>query len=469
MDTDITRQVSASVYENTTLREKLYLFMKNPYKSVVESYGIDTNEVLKHVCNARENERTYYFGLFLPSLIFWLLVFMTSGTGEGRGVASTEMTVFKVVLLLVVVVLVFSHAIDRRRFIKENLTRNSYTSEFAYKGDTTLMKSFNQREGKNIIFYSGYTPFVGSGLDQGGWSFVVDLDKGKREVGLPLTPRPFNEDELYHEISSGVNNLQITNLTVSDKVFINGKSIRENRLLLPNILAHPINEVSGEYLKVLSKNDSKDARLYKLIQVVDWEGDLVFSNFFRVKVDNKTLFVESNYYLLPPITTSFKNVDNAKQFTGIRYKILWFFTQLGLAFLHSFTSVFVVLSYIAEGIQNLFVDENASLRKEVAISPDFDYGASTSIREAIAQTFYTQHFQKLDVERYSKIIEKKLFNLIGDFLDSHNIDTSEFREREANILNNGVIVTGGQLSSQNLAVGKGSKVQTKKQTVSNVK
>ena len=62
-------------------------------------------------------------------------------------------------------------------------------------------------------------------------------------------------------------------------------------------------------------------------------------------------------------------------------------------------------------------------------------------------------------KKYFKIIDKRIFNLIGDFLESKNIDPSEFKERETSILNQGVIVSGGSLSGENITVGKGAKFQ----------
>jgi hypothetical protein len=42
------------------------------------------------------------------------------------------------------------------------------------------------------------------------------------------------------------------------------------------------------------------------------------------------------------------------------------------------------------------------------------------------------------------------------FLDEHDIDTSEIRERRALILNSGIIVQGGDVTAESLAVGAGA-------------
>ena len=87
----------------------------------------------------------------------------------------------------------------------------------------------------------------------------------------------------------------------------------------------------------------------------------------------------------------------------------------------------------------------------------FDYGASTSIRELAASNLYSHYFQKLDKEMYLKLIERQILDSIINFLDAHNIDTSDLRARQDTILNNGVIVTGGSVEAQNLTVGERAK------------
>jgi hypothetical protein len=62
----------------------------------------------------------------------------------------------------------------------------------------------------------------------------------------------------------------------------------------------------------------------------------------------------------------------------------------------------------------------------------------------------------LDKEMYVKIFEKQLLVAIKDFLDAHNIDTSDIKERQTTILNSGVIVQGGEVKAEALSVGTGA-------------
>lgn len=96
-------------------------------------------------------------------------------------------------------------------------------------------------------------------------------------------------------------------------------------------------------------------------------------------------------------------------------------------------------------------------RRIIRENPTFDYGAVTSIRELASSNEYRHYFQKLDREMFLKILERQILDSITNFLDVHNIDTSDLRAREDVILNNGVIVTGGSVAAQNLTVGERAK------------
>ncbi len=462
MQTDITRQASASAYMNSSFREKIFAFVKEPYLAVVDSYGINTSELLKHIFNARRIDRSYYQILFLPSLFLWgVIIFAFISEGE----ISVEGLLVGLVAFIIAYAIALTKDLNQKSFLRNNLYKNTYNPDFEYKKTNShLIKKFQNRVSGNLTVYSGYSPFVGSGIDVGGWSFVIDIDKGKRVMDKRLTPLDFDLSEIYSELDDEIESLNIPNITVTDKVFINGKKVRGNPNLLPNILEHPVNNVSQEFIKEVMNENTKEARFYRVIQVTDWGGDLVLTAFLRFQKSCKSLFVENNYYILPPISEEFKTVDSIKETSGFRHFVSRLIEMLLVTLGHSLLSIFKVLGYVNEVFSETFGGQEKATKKVVITSPDYDYGATTSIRESISQTLYSQHFQKLDKERYMKIIEKRIFNLICEFLDSKNIDTSEFKERETNILNQGVIVTGGNLSGENIAVGKSSKIDFSKKS-----
>ena len=354
MQSDITRQVSASLYEDSSMQEKIFNFVKDPYHSVVESYGLDTTEVLKHVFNARREHRSHYQKLFVPALVLWF------------GILLTGISIYTFLAFVISYVLVIIKDVNKREFLKTNLSKESYNANFEYeKSNGELIKHFEDRSGGNAVFYSGFSPFVGSGVDIGGWSFVVDIDKGKKILDSSLTPTPFEETELYDAISAEIANLGLQNLSIYDKVFINGRKIRNNRELLPNVLGHPVNNVSTAYMENVMNNDIKDARFYKVIQVVYWEGDLVFSAFFRLQKNDKSLFIENNYYLLPPIGDNLKAIDRVKQYSGVRHAIGWAMGLVWVTIKDTLKSLAHVFGYLNGALSQLFGSDEATEQRKI--------------------------------------------------------------------------------------------------------
>jgi cell division ATPase FtsA len=103
--------------------------------------------------------------------------------------------------------------------------------------------------------------------------------------------------------------------------------------------------------------------------------------------------------------------------------------------------------------------ERRSTRRHIRTRPLFDYGAVTSIRQQGMSREYRRYFQKLDREMYSKIVEKRILDSIIEFLDGRNIDTSDLKDRQTTILNNGVILSGGSIQAESFAVGTGARAR----------
>jgi hypothetical protein len=77
-----------------------------------------------------------------------------------------------------------------------------------------------------------------------------------------------------------------------------------------------------------------------------------------------------------------------------------------------------------------------------------DRGARTSIRDLAASDAPHHFFQRVDQDKYTKIIERRVTEFVIDFLRGHSVDVSEFERRQATVLNFGIMQTGsGQISS----------------------
>jgi hypothetical protein len=88
----------------------------------------------------------------------------------------------------------------------------------------------------------------------------------------------------------------------------------------------------------------------------------------------------------------------------------------------------------------------------------FDYGAPATALDRARSTEYSRYFQVLDREMYVKVLERCVLDTIVEFLDRHDVDTTELTERRETIINNGIMVPGGSVQAHNIAVGEGAKI-----------
>jgi hypothetical protein len=69
---------------------------------------------------------------------------------------------------------------------------------------------------------------------------------------------------------------------------------------------------------------------------------------------------------------------------------------------------------------------------------------------------------------YFKVLVKNILDSILTYLEENNVDVSELKQRQSMILNNGAIVSGGSMTTENLSVGEGAKVDAVKQKITNI-
>jgi hypothetical protein len=91
----------------------------------------------------------------------------------------------------------------------------------------------------------------------------------------------------------------------------------------------------------------------------------------------------------------------------------------------------------------------------------FDYGAVRSVREIGADDEYAKYFQKMDIERFQKIIDGQILASIGDFLKEKGIDTSELEQRTLVIMNDGLWMSQINSSLGNVAAWSGPQITGK--------
>lgn len=314
------------------------------------------------------------------------------------------------------------------------------------------MQELSGSQSGNVVVYSGFSPFVGAGRPIGGWSFAVNTAKGKEEMGRRLPPIPFRLGELYHEIFSSLGALRIPGLIVEPRLHVDGAAIRNDTRFLPNPESRPYPRVDPSLVAAIAERPEDTVRHYVCVRVVSWQGELVVSLFTRfVQLDDK-LFIEANYFLLPPIHDKYRAIDELptlpawRKTGGLLAQAAWLIIPLWP------TAPIRLLGAAARPLERSGRRQRAL--RTIREGQNFDYGATTTLREIAASTSYRRFFEMLDKEMYVKITQRHLLETIIAFLDRKNIDTTDFNEQRNTILNNGVMVSGGSITAESLAVGE---------------
>jgi hypothetical protein len=335
---------------------------------------------------------------------------------------------------------------------KKFFSKNGVNNFFNNKGSENLsISNTTQFESKNAVVYNSYSPFVVSGVDIGGWSFSVNIQRPKDNLGPKEDIKNFDIFSLYEYVTNGINEMNIPDLQISDKIYVNGSRIRDNKQFLENAFSRPIGNLAKDDLKKFIGCSANDIRHYKEIQIIDWEGELIVTIFLRFVKTSHSLFIESTYFLVPPLKEDFHKLDEIDPKLSLQlFRETLFKTLIATPFVW-ITSPFTILYYLYRPI--LQWQTRRTTRKLIRHNPAFNYGASVSVRDLASSSHYRIYFQRLDKDMHVKTVERHLLDLIVAFLDKQNIDTSDLRARQTAILNNGVIMTGGTIETENLAVG----------------
>jgi hypothetical protein len=446
---ETTRLLCASAYlSGATFRSTILDRVRQKHKAVAPELGVDLGTVAQ-VCRIAERRSLYF------SLGFVLVMVVASFTAL---LTNPEQAIVPgIVLVLLSAILFFVMKFQERYSLTRPFLRKHFTPEHvATKYPSDGNHSHPSQTEQNLVIYSGFTPFVGAGIDFGGWSFAVSTIKCSEEYeDDPAGAIKFSPSDLYVEIEAGIDSLALERVKSHDFYFVSGTDIRADHEILPDDYSRPAMSLSAETAASYKDNSDSHVRFYRWIRVEDWGGELVFSMFLRCTLRGSNLFVELRRFLLTPVAHQYRAIDRITP-PNFSWVVLLIIGSLIAGPLYAIISPLVLLHQLALKVNRMFGAEDKAMRKEIRENPLFDYGASESLRAKFSSGAYHHYFQKVDTDFYGKVLESGILDSIFNFLDKHHIDTSAFKENRKTILNSGVIVHG-DINTDNMAVGMGAK------------
>lgn len=436
---DATRYLSAAMYLDGDLALSVVADKEDRHHARISSEGVDMDEVERHAAAALR--RRAVRDVLLAACLLGLVA----------GVLGRNLGLFLLAVIATWAVIAVEAYLVRYEVLVRQITavRKPAAKAVPAEGDR------GSRD--NVTIYHDYMPFVGYGQMAQSWSFVLDCDKPSEPGG---TTTPFTVAELHSAVVDGINALGWGDIQLEDRLFVRGTDIRDNTALLPNPESRPLSRIDHDVITGIMADPHAVARQYLRISYHGWNDELVVSAFLRLVLHERSLFVEYSLCLLTPIKSAYHEIDDLmsrptfKQLRELAARSLRETPGLALR------SIPAVADLLLEPIQRSRL-ERLQLR-EIREHRAFNYGARSSLRERASDNGYNRYFQRIDKDRYAKVIENRVLESIIGFLDEHGIETFDANQRRTTILNSGVLVTdGGTLTAGSVATGPGSRATSR--------
>lgn len=420
----------------------------HPHRAVVPSPGVDTGIVLRH-CFAARRRQNIRDGLISVMVVSIVPVILDYHRLDG------------LLYILIFVVLAGAVAFTDRWISRYRVTRQLTSERFdpgrgpwLTAAEQSRLAQAQAAEEGNVSVYGTYSPFAGSGFSRGGWSLAVNLGRGKESPDGQgrLKPVPFEIDELYQEVRHDIGELGLTDLSIENRLLVDGQKIRDDSDFLPDRGGRPVPGIPVDSLRGYSREPVLHHRPYQCVRLQAWDGDLVLSVFVNFTKRGAGLFAEAQHYLLAPLRPGYRQADRLAS---------WSLPQRLRAELRSAPAAVTgtVLRAPFRTIRLLFATglrwrAERSVMRRIATEPEYNFGAVTSVRELAQSRSYRKYFQQVDRDLNAKLIDRQVLDTIMDFLDDRNIDISQFEDQRSMILNNGLLISGGQFKAGSVAVGE---------------
>ncbi|MET8454548.1 hypothetical protein [Streptomyces sp. NPDC005209] len=266
--------------------------------------------------------------------------------------------------------------------------------------------------------------------------------------------------ELNEHLSARVATLGLPGMDIADVLLVNGADLLldiddgTRAEVLRNLAGPPTAHVSQALLRRLREDGKGRARPYLAIRVTGWSGELVGTLFLRCTLlpDRQVAFIEGSSCLLGPLRERYRAVDRLLESPTLRQSCVMVAEAALLTPFLLLGAPFAVLGDLLAP----FGEHREQRRQERMIRHrSFDYGAGFSLREEAGDRLFHRYFQVLDRELYAKTIEHRVLDALVEFMEDHNIDTSELVQRQTTIYNSGLFA-GRDISINRSSVRAGS-------------
>jgi hypothetical protein len=430
---DVTRYLCAAAYLSREYAQQLVgQISAEPHLAIAPAPECDVPVVLRHAHGAITRRRH----LDLLMVVLLLLVIIIPLVTQSFGLILLPL------FLAWVTVLVFDYSTRFGRHL-QSLRPGHFDDAAAPAAPNRKMaerlKHIRSYATGNVTVYSGYSPFLGYGIELDSWSFALDVTKPAENRDDP--PTGFDVTEIYDYVASRLKTLILPDLQVTERLFVDGSAIIDDARFLAYPLGRPTAGVPKAQVDALKREPEDRARPYLAVHSTGWGGELVSSLFLRFSRSESSLFVEASHTVLCPLSSRYKIVDELMP----RPTAADLWSLFVKASVRTWIELLASPVHMARGFGVAFGTARRIRKQDRMIGElrRFDYGARLSVREQASDTEYHRYFQNRDSDMAVKVVQKRVLDALAEFAQDHGIDVADLVERQNSIINFGIIASGG--------------------------
>jgi hypothetical protein len=401
-------------------------------------------------------------GIFLLALgcaltaVLWLVTstYLAKSTadalwsGSVSGAQSALMVATFAGLLLAL--LIFLYPVVFSLWRQAELARLSPGSRLTQPVRNTRLDEIALQQRGNTAVYSGFRPYVGSGLLIDTWGFAqrlvrpappfareLDALRGGDDRPAPTEQQrefaesPFDAQELVDYVRGHLAALlpsregekqreaeeQIAGLTVEDRVLLAGTEVS---YLAPH--------TAPEVMAAVIRHPTTPARHYLACQVFAWGGELITTVYVHIAVQGRSLYLELTTTALPPCTEGYRIVDTVEGNGAMAW-----LRAVKTGVVDTPRTIWRAPAGLVAAVLNLIASAGTGADPN-RLTRGYDYGARVGVREMGSDLEMRNLTQVQDVAKYRKLISRRVIASVLDFLDDRGVDTTEYRAHAATVL-----------------------------------
>jgi hypothetical protein len=459
-----TRLVCAKLYEGGLSNSFFILnqIRNRPFVARSPEFGLNIDLIEKHAEKAFASHLQFQLAAALLIIFGWISY-------------SINPTISA---LLVVAAVIVNRAtyLYHRNIALNNFSRGSFNPGYNLNNlliDHGILGS-EEAKAQNVVVFGDYYPFLGAGDKTKNWNFVVDSTKKNKIATLAENLSSKIEiSEIYNQVYDSISKKSLPNISLRYILFADGNELDKSEFLLSTDKSDPVRSLDENLIFVEGhKSIYNEYRTYIKIEYLDKVRTTLFSTFLRFSMTGDELFGECIFHVLPPIDENKYNIDRISK-NDIYFMLKFGFISLSMILLAismmsepylayvAFIALFALILMPMLVISLYYLKDylyKITTKERVERGEPHNYGKLKTFREMIAKRDYKNYYSAQDIIMIQNSIEQTVINSIADLLDAKGIDSSILREDVMTFVNQGIMMFGGKLKAENIAVGAGSKI-----------